>query len=91
MFVFLDADLAADADEDPYEERTYATDCRVMTPEQPFLFQNVKNTVLDEFFCGARARVVRQSVSHSRLAFVVGVFDFVRGDGGDVYALVKEL
>ena len=50
MFVFLDADLAADADEDPYEERTYATDCRVMTPEQPFLFQNVKNTVLDEFF-----------------------------------------
>lgn len=50
MFVFLDADLATDADEDPYEERTYATDCRVMTPEQPFLFQNVKNTVLDEFF-----------------------------------------
>jgi len=50
VFVFLDADLAADADEDPYEERTYATDCRVMTPEQPFLFQNVKNTVLDEFF-----------------------------------------
>jgi hypothetical protein len=50
VFVFLDADLATDADEDPYEERTYATDCRVMTPEQPFLFQNVKNTVLDEFF-----------------------------------------
>ena len=49
MFVFLDADLAADADEDPYEERVRdglsGDDARTTV-----LFQNVKNTVLDEFF-----------------------------------------
>ena len=35
-----------------YEERTYATDCRVFTPESSASsrMQNVKSTVLDEFF-----------------------------------------
>jgi hypothetical protein len=35
-----------------YEERTYATDCRIFTPESSASsrMQNVKNTILDEFF-----------------------------------------
>ena len=86
VFAFWDSNLISAGEDDakmfPYEERTYATDCRVFTPEQCNLarfgscFQNVKNTILDEFF-RARARVVREGVGHSRLALVVGVFDFV--------------
>lgn len=34
----------------PLEERLYATDCRVYTPEQPHMFQNIYNCINDEFF-----------------------------------------
>lgn len=34
----------------PLEERQYADDCRVYTPEKEFMFQNIKDCVLDEFF-----------------------------------------
>jgi len=60
VFAFWDSSLMFAGEDDakmfPYEERTYATDCRVFTPEQCNLarfgscFQNVKNTILDEFF-----------------------------------------
>lgn len=33
----------------PLPERDYAADCRIYTPESEHPFQNVKNTVLDEF------------------------------------------
>lgn len=60
MMKFIDSSLGK-----PLEEREYASDCRVFTPEKEHMFQNIYECVMDEFFLAhlfgwfAKALIIR--------------------------------